>query len=73
MLAGAPRCSGEKGSRVGESGVGLIDVNTRRLSGLEKKLVCCFKLVADMVSVASGSLCMMQTVKAFKGSSAMSE
>ena len=26
-----------------------MDVNVRRVSGLEDKLVCCFKLAADMV------------------------
>ena len=31
-------------------------VDTRRLLGLEYKVICHFKLAADMVGVASGSL-----------------
>jgi hypothetical protein len=54
VLAGDDR--GEKGSKGGERRVRLPDVDTGRLSGLKYKFICCFKLAADMVGVASGSL-----------------
>ena len=57
MLGG----SGQKGVEVGGSRVRFTDVNTGRLSGLKYKLVCHFKLVVDMVGMASGSLCLTWT------------
>ena len=39
----------------------LVDVNTRRLSGLNYELVCRFKLAVDRLRVVSGSLCMLWT------------
>ena len=54
MLAGAAR--GEKGSKGRGGRESLPNVATRRLSRLKYKLICCFKLAADMVRVASGSL-----------------
>ena len=39
----------------------LLDANTGNLSGLKYKLVCHFKLAADMAKVPSGSLCMKWT------------
>ena len=54
MLAGATW--GKKRIGVGEDQVRLQDVDTRRLSGLKYKLICHFKLVANMVGVTSGSL-----------------
>ena len=47
MLAGATRV--EKGSKSGGAQVRLPDVDTGRLSGLKYKLICSFKLVADMI------------------------
>jgi len=41
--------------------VRLLVVDIGRLSGLRYKLVCCFKLLVDMVGVASGRLGMMWT------------
>ena len=46
---------------VGRSMVRLSDVDTRILSGLEYKLVCYFKLAADLIGVALESLCIMPT------------
>ena len=59
MLEGAAR--GLVGKRIvgmWRSRVTLTNFGTRKLSRLKYKLVCYFKLVADMVGVASGSLCM---------------
>ena len=42
-----------------------MDVKTGGVSGLEDKLVCSFKLAADMVWVESGSLCMTLTDQHF--------
>ena len=39
---------GEKGSKGEEGQVKISDVDTGRLSGLKYKLICCFKLAADM-------------------------
>ena len=39
---------GRREVRVGGSRVRLLNVNIRRLSGLKHKLVCHFKLAADM-------------------------
>ena len=47
VLAGAAR--EEKGSMGQECQVKLLDVDTRRLSGLKYKLICHFKLAVDMV------------------------
>ena len=47
VLAGAAKR--EKGSKGGGDCVRLLDVDTGRLSGLKCKLICRFKLVADMV------------------------
>ena len=44
---------------LGWSRVILADVYDRRWSGLKEKLLCPFKLLADMVRVVSGSLCIM--------------
>ena len=49
MLADA--AMGENGSKGGKGRVRLPDVDTERLSGLKYKLVCHFKLAADMVEV----------------------
>ena len=49
MLAGVD--SGENGSKAG-----IGRVRTKRPSRLKYKSICCFKLAADMVGVASGSL-----------------
>ena len=46
MLAGAAR--EENRNKGGGGQVKLSNVDTRGLSGLENKLMCCFKLVADM-------------------------
>ena len=40
---------GKKGSEGVGGRVSLLDVDTGRLSGLKYKLICHFKLVADMV------------------------
>ena len=40
--------------------MGLMDVNTRRLSELKYKLLCSSRLAADIVGVALWSLCMMR-------------
>ena len=44
MLLGGEKRNGGGGGRVR-----LLDVDTGRLLGLKYKLVCCFKLAADMV------------------------
>ena len=49
MLAGATGGSEEKGRGWEGSRVRLMDFNIGRLSGLKYKLVCCFKLMADML------------------------
>ena len=48
MLASATRGWGN-GSKVGEGQVRLLNVVTGRLLGLKYKLICCFKLAADML------------------------
>ena len=53
MLAHAARGEKERGGGKGQ--VRLLDVDTRRLTGLKYKLICCFELAAD-IGVASGSL-----------------
>ena len=52
MLVGAAR--GEKGSV--EDQMRLLDVDTRRLSGLKYELICHFVLAADVRGMESGSL-----------------
>ena len=47
MLAGAAR--GEMGGKDGRNQVRLLEVDTGRLLGLKYKLICHFKLVADLV------------------------
>jgi hypothetical protein len=54
VLAGAAR--GKKGNKGRGGRVRLSDVDTRRLSGLKYKLICCFKLAMGMIGRASGSL-----------------
>ena len=51
-------CSKGKG-RNGEDGMNLTDVYSRKLSELEDKLACGFKLMADMVRVKSGNIAQM--------------
>ena len=47
VLAGAARA--EKGSKCWGGQVKLLNVYTRRLTGFKYKLICRFKLAADMV------------------------
>ena len=47
VLAGAARV--KKGSKSGGSRVRISNVDTGRLTGFKFKLICCFKLAADMV------------------------
>ena len=47
---------GGKGTKGGGGRVRLSNVDTGRLTGFKYKLICCFKLVTDMVGVTSRNL-----------------
>ena len=48
------KIAGSTRDREGRSGVRLANVNASRFSGLKNRLICCLKLVTDIVKMARG-------------------